>query len=58
VKTANVQYGNFKPISSDGLILLVAHFASVNHITALRILNLYPEQKTFTNYYTLLPACK
>jgi len=57
-KTVNVQCDNVEPISFGGLTLPTLHLASINRITALcifRILNLYSEQKIFTNCYTLLP---
>jgi len=39
----NVQYGNVKQLSSAGLTLPVTtHFASIYHITALRISNFIP----------------
>jgi len=46
---------NSKPFSSGGLVLPAIHFTSIYRITALPILHLYPEQKTFTNYYALFP---
>jgi len=39
VKTANVQCDNVKPIPSGALTLPATHSASINHITALCILN-------------------
>jgi len=56
VKTANIQRDIFKQFYSGGLILPAKHFASINHITALRILNVIPRaRETFTNRYTLFP---
>jgi len=41
VQTANVLCGNVNtPISSGGLALLAKHFASINYVTVLRVLNL------------------
>jgi len=53
VETLNQPYG--------GLILPATHIASMNNITALRILNfrVYSEQQTFTYCYKLFPLhCK
>jgi len=47
VETANVQCDNVKPFSSGGLTLSTTHFASINHITAVRILNFILRAKDF-----------
>jgi len=49
VKTANVQHGcdNIETLSSGGLTLPAAHFASINYITAFRMLNFILRAKYF-----------